>query len=173
MQFLQGLHESFYSLRSHILLIEPFPSVNKVYSLISQEEKHRELISSHFTSNNASALVAKKYTPDSNRCRGSSSKEQIGSSSNCNCSYCHRDGHTIDECYKLHGYPPRKKTREGPRNHIGLTTLLHHLNILLQHHFKMLVHCFLSPDLQIQMLQSHLRFSLPWHLQVSYNLQII
>ncbi|KAJ8620257.1 hypothetical protein MRB53_028786 [Persea americana] len=60
MQLLQGLHESFSTLRSHILLIELFPSVNKVYSLVSQEEKQRELTISHLSSTGAFALVAKK-----------------------------------------------------------------------------------------------------------------
>lgn len=44
MQFLMSLCESFNSLRSQILLIEPFPSINKVIALVLQEEKQREVL---------------------------------------------------------------------------------------------------------------------------------
>jgi hypothetical protein len=38
-QFLMGLNEPFNAIRGQILLIEPLPSVNKVFSIIIQEEK--------------------------------------------------------------------------------------------------------------------------------------
>ncbi|KAF5456987.1 hypothetical protein F2P56_021127 [Juglans regia] len=43
-QFLMGLSDSFNSIRSQILLLDPFPSINKVISLVLQEEKQREVI---------------------------------------------------------------------------------------------------------------------------------
>ncbi|RWR85571.1 hypothetical protein CKAN_01444200 [Cinnamomum micranthum f. kanehirae] len=128
MQFLQGLHESFSTLRSNILLIEPFPSVNKVYSLVSQEEKQRELNISHISSIEASALVTKRTTAsDFQRWPGNNSRENATSRSNKNCRYCRRDGHTIEECYKLHGYPSRKPNNGKPLqnrvNHAAATPL--------------------------------------------------
>ncbi|XP_072077954.1 uncharacterized protein [Arachis hypogaea] len=41
--FLMGLDDSFTQIRDHILLMEPILAVNKVLSLITQEEKHRAL----------------------------------------------------------------------------------------------------------------------------------
>ncbi|KAH7840356.1 hypothetical protein Vadar_015875 [Vaccinium darrowii] len=46
MEFLQGLHSRYSPLRSQILLMEPFPSVTKIYSLVRQEEKQQEIHSS-------------------------------------------------------------------------------------------------------------------------------
>lgn len=39
MNFLMGLNDSFAQTRGQILLIYPFPSINRVFSLIAQEEK--------------------------------------------------------------------------------------------------------------------------------------
>lgn len=38
MKFLIGLNESFSQVRTQIFLMDPFPSVNKVYCLMIQEE---------------------------------------------------------------------------------------------------------------------------------------
>ena len=40
-RFLMGLNDSYANVRSQILITEPHPGINKVYSLILQEEKHR------------------------------------------------------------------------------------------------------------------------------------
>jgi len=42
-QLLMGLNESFAAIRGQILLMEPLPSVNKVFSMITQEEKQQEI----------------------------------------------------------------------------------------------------------------------------------
>lgn len=46
--FLMGLNEFFSQVRSQILLIDPLPSINKVFSMIVQEERQRQ-IGSHNT----------------------------------------------------------------------------------------------------------------------------
>ena len=40
MQFLMGLNDSYAQVRAEILLMDPLPSINKVYSLLIQEERH-------------------------------------------------------------------------------------------------------------------------------------
>ncbi|KAI9196047.1 hypothetical protein LWI28_020507 [Acer negundo] len=61
LQFLMGLNESYSQIRAQILMIDHLPPINKVFSLVIQEERQRSLSS---------------Y------------------------------GHTINDCYKIHGYPP-------------------------------------------------------------------
>ena len=39
MQFLMGLNDQFAQVRAQILLMEPIPSINKVFSLVIQEER--------------------------------------------------------------------------------------------------------------------------------------
>jgi len=41
-QFLMGLNDSFANIRGHILLNDPLPPINKVFSLIIQEERKRK-----------------------------------------------------------------------------------------------------------------------------------
>ncbi len=44
-KFLVGLDDSYASVRDQILLMDPMPTINKVFSLVSQEERQRELSS--------------------------------------------------------------------------------------------------------------------------------
>lgn len=42
-QFLMGLNDSFSHIRGQILLIDPMPSINKVFSLVLQEERQHDI----------------------------------------------------------------------------------------------------------------------------------
>lgn len=41
MSFLMGLNESYAQIRGQLLLMDPIPPINKVFSFISQEEHQR------------------------------------------------------------------------------------------------------------------------------------
>ena len=43
MTFLMGLNDSFSLVRGQLLLMDPLPAINKVFSLISQEEYQRKI----------------------------------------------------------------------------------------------------------------------------------
>ena len=43
LQFLMGLNDDFAAVRGQILLMEPLPPINKVYSLVTQEERQRAI----------------------------------------------------------------------------------------------------------------------------------
>ena len=42
-----GLHESFGEVKGQILLIDPFPGIYKIFSLVIQEERQREVATSY------------------------------------------------------------------------------------------------------------------------------
>ena len=46
MKFLIGLNESFSQVRTQFLLMDPIPSLSKVYSLLIQEETQRSVTNS-------------------------------------------------------------------------------------------------------------------------------
>ena len=43
LKFLMGLNDSFSQVRSQVLLMDPLPSVSKVYALLIQEEMQRSV----------------------------------------------------------------------------------------------------------------------------------
>ena len=66
-QFLTGLNESFFVVKTQILLMDPLPSINKVYSLVVQEEIQNAGVSNLVTIDESSISVnasdARKFYP--------------------------------------------------------------------------------------------------------------
>ncbi|XP_058761234.1 uncharacterized protein LOC131634587 [Vicia villosa] len=102
--FLLGLNESFNLIRSQILLMDPFPSVSRVFSLVIQEEKQR-VVNAITSENNENLAYA---VTDSN-----GAKIKAGTKDRPLCSQCGVLGHIKDKCFKLHGYPPGFKKGKG------------------------------------------------------------
>ncbi|XP_072079223.1 uncharacterized protein [Arachis hypogaea] len=101
--FLMGLDESYSQIRGQILLMEPLPAINKVLSLVTQEEKYRALGASlNSLPQPQVAFLARNphATQPQGRGRGTLKKYRPL------CSHCDLLGHTIDKYYKLHRFPP-------------------------------------------------------------------
>ena len=90
--------------------MDPLPSLSKVFNLVTQEEHQRSTIT---------------ITPPQDHTSNPSMAFEISSSQNSNhkqglnihrsypprknrpfCTHCNSYGHTIETCYKIHGYPP-------------------------------------------------------------------
>lgn len=107
MQFLMGLNESYSAIRGQILLMNPLPDVAQAYSFIIQEEKWRSLGAARETIE-TSAMAVRRDEPVALVVRHG---QGFSSRSNSNrkplhCSYCDRDHHVRETCWKLNGYPP-------------------------------------------------------------------
>nr|KYP46170.1 hypothetical protein KK1_032274 [Cajanus cajan] len=108
--------------RSQILLMDPLPSINRVFSMVIQNERQHATIVSPLDAPNDFANNV--ISPSTNAIdarffhgktrggggggpsgRGSGGKIQQARSSKM-CVYCKRTGHTVDVCYSKHGYPP-------------------------------------------------------------------
>ncbi|GJX75530.1 ribonuclease H-like domain-containing protein [Tanacetum coccineum] len=104
MQFLMGLDDSYMQIRSSILSRETLPDVRSAYDTISSEESHRVAVDSIAGSsqrNQASAFMSN--VPNS---EGSGlNNNRQGGSSGLVCENCGFNGHTIDRCFKIIGYP--------------------------------------------------------------------
>jgi hypothetical protein len=115
-QFLMGLNDSFAQIRGQILLIDPLPSINKVFSLVIQEERQRE-ISVHPVQVETAALMTRASSQYQNQ------QHHNGKSSFRKdrplCTHCGLLGHTMEKCYKLHGYPPGYKFNKNKPNTIS------------------------------------------------------
>ncbi|XP_042942326.1 uncharacterized protein LOC122276564 [Carya illinoinensis] len=102
-QFLMGLNDCFSHIRGQILMLEPLPNINKVFSLIVQEEKQRE-ISKHNMIDTA-AFMSKVQDTNPAMKRFAPGKQQQ-KRDKLFCTHCGMNNHTVDKCYKVHGYPP-------------------------------------------------------------------
>jgi hypothetical protein len=111
--FLTGLNDNYAVVRSQILLMEPFPEINVAFSLIIQHESVNGLDSvADVSSVNLNLADGKKFH---NQGKGKSytSGNNSGSNKDKQCSFCGKNGHTIDICYRKNGYPPGFKFRDG------------------------------------------------------------
>ena len=102
-QFLMGLNGSYTAVRGNILMMSPFPGMSQAYSLLVQEERQRQVKNeTHFLSENASltAGINKPMT------RKHDAKKPA-----LFCDYCKRSGHSMEKCYKIHGYPNKVQGR--------------------------------------------------------------
>ena len=87
MKFLRGLNDQFSTVRSNVLIMDPLPSIVKVFSYVYQQERH---INSYETIGGTS-LINVASTNSSN--------------SRFSCTYYGKDNHTIDRCYRKNGFP--------------------------------------------------------------------
>ena len=131
MSFLMGLNDSFSQVRGQLLLMDPLPPINKVFSLISQEEQRRKIgFTSSTSPTNTMAFAVKNESPhktnftssnygqstygrgQTNYGRGQTNYGRGQSRGRPFCTYCNYHGHTIETCYKIHGYPPGFKQKQ-------------------------------------------------------------
>ncbi|KAI3966625.1 hypothetical protein MKW92_016162, partial [Papaver armeniacum] len=81
-----------------------FPPLLNIYNLVRQEEVQQSLANTIPIVESATLVVARHEGDTSSKTNKKRSYY---------CDYCHKDGHTRDRCYKLNGYPPNYKRRDG------------------------------------------------------------
>ncbi|XP_037493636.1 uncharacterized protein LOC119370139 [Jatropha curcas] len=111
MQFLMGLGDEYDNVKNQILLMDTFPSINKAYSMILSVEKQREVNTLNVeSSENSTILLARRnYNENYNSLGAIGNRRpyynQKEDKRDKYCSKCKINGHTIDNCFKIHGYP--------------------------------------------------------------------
>jgi len=109
--FLKGFKEQFSEVRSQIMLMDPLPSIRKVYSLLVLQERHLivPLDESKFLALSCNSFSGNssygKSNMNTSRGRGGRSSGGRGKGIRV-CSFCGKSNHTVDTCFKKHGFPP-------------------------------------------------------------------
>ncbi|XP_035544635.1 uncharacterized protein LOC118348018 [Juglans regia] len=123
-QFLMGLNDSYSISRDQIMLLDPLPPINKIFSMIQQQEMQHTMISVIPSPDSMALAVKQPYTiyktfskptqqlkrdrPFCTHCKiqGHSLENcfKAGNAQAPVCTHCHITGHIADKCYKLHGY---------------------------------------------------------------------
>jgi len=111
-----------HNVRTQILLMEPLPSINKVFSLVMQQERKGN--GSRNLANETKVLMNtadNRYIEAKSKLLGDVKEEAMGleqgrgRGKNPNQekqrTYCHKMNFTTEECYSKHGYPPWYKQR--------------------------------------------------------------
>ena len=107
------LDNKFTAVRTNILMMQLLPTISMAYKLLIEEEKQRQVSLIDEESSNRAMVFAADYKRNyKNHYQGSRMTFQ---SSNGNrlvvagkrpyCEHCRIPGHTIEKCFKLHGYP--------------------------------------------------------------------
>ncbi|XP_004510498.1 uncharacterized protein [Cicer arietinum] len=115
-RFLKGLNDQYSSVRSQVMLMDPFPNINKVFSLLVQQERqifpNSEEIPTIANVSNSNRANSRGHGDTRGRSSGSSGRPSRY------CSHCHRSGHTVDVCFRKHGFPPhfRKNGNSSANN---------------------------------------------------------
>ncbi|XP_060216752.1 uncharacterized protein LOC132644192 [Lycium barbarum] len=107
-QFLMGLNESFSHTRSHILLLNPLPSVNQAYSMVVNDERQRSLASqssSGLFKSKSQGVCAGDAVAMYSRGGGQGNpriKRKYNPNYNPNafCDNCRFKGHYMKDCYR-------------------------------------------------------------------------
>ena len=103
-QFLMGLDDDAYSnIRSQILALDPLPSLDKIYSMVQQEENHKKVMQGReHRPENASAFAVSHFMK-----AGQHNGERLS------CKHCGKTGHEKANCFELIGYPTGWNSRGG------------------------------------------------------------
>ncbi|CAO2816832.1 unnamed protein product [Amaranthus hypochondriacus] len=126
MHFLMKVNDTFHQVRTNILMMEEPPSISQAYRLLLQEQRHKALTQLANPLPEPMAFVSERNRSYPKHSASSSQKPPdrhnvsgIKRSSRYFCDHCQISGHSIERCFKVHGYPP--STKNGKR----LAALVH------------------------------------------------
>ncbi|XP_019238963.1 PREDICTED: uncharacterized protein LOC109219019 [Nicotiana attenuata] len=122
-QFLMGLNETYTSVKRNFLLMKPLPDIDSVYAMLIEDESQAEVqISNSVFSPESASFSTNVQKPMNSRMQFDTTRESTRvqrpftqrinfdptkkGNSSLMCRYCKKPGHLIENCYKLHGYPP-------------------------------------------------------------------
>jgi len=92
-QFLTGLNDQFNVVKTQVLMLDPLPSINRVYSLDVQEESNNLSLASSLTEPFSIVNVA-----DSRKPQGRGRGYSTGFKPPRHCTFCGKSNHTVEYC---------------------------------------------------------------------------
>ncbi|XP_050890949.1 uncharacterized protein LOC127096421 [Lathyrus oleraceus] len=110
-RFLTGLNDQFVVVKSQILLMDPFPTMNKIFSMVIQHERQIQL---PIPNDESQTLI---NVADSKRfgARNNAFKHGVRVFT-----FCGKTNHTVENCFKKHGVPPHmQKQFQNSANNVA------------------------------------------------------
>ncbi|KAJ0007959.1 hypothetical protein Pint_30762 [Pistacia integerrima] len=115
--FLDGLDDRLDKVRSDVLQLQPFPTVEQAYAHVRREDIRQAVMTSSSDIAPGAVMPSRGFKPGKPK-----SKPQ---SDGGKCTHCGNMKHTRETCFKLHGYPEwwndfqARKKHEGPGTNEG------------------------------------------------------
>lgn len=118
------LTNHFATIKGNVLMVPTLPKVSEAYMLFAQEERHTEISQAsnqvetlafaaekrHFGGDNWSNNNNKTFKTEQTGFQKTGTTNRYGrSGSSYFCTHCQEQGHSVDRCFKIHGYPPAFK----------------------------------------------------------------
>lgn len=96
-KFLAGLNESYAVIKCQIVMKKHVPDLSEIYNLFDHDFNQRNIIPVH----NVAAFQVAASFPSVNNAQSTSTPKHV----RLICTHCGYNGHTVETCYKIHGYP--------------------------------------------------------------------
>ena len=110
LRFLDGLDEKYSQVRAQILMKKTLPPLNRIFTLVSQQEIDMVMPDAQDESR---ILINATNTGSGSRSYG----RGRGPNSGKVCTFCGKTGHTVEVCYRKHGFPPNFKFKNQSAAH--------------------------------------------------------
>ncbi|XP_021760734.1 uncharacterized protein LOC110725551 [Chenopodium quinoa] len=101
-QFLMKLEPKHAGVRTNILMMNPLHSMSVAYNLLIQDERQKKITEGVTRQSSSMAFAAAEE-----RRGGSSRAYPLSVRAPLFCDHCKLNNHTVDKCWKLHGYPDK------------------------------------------------------------------
>ena len=124
-KFFMGLNEAYEQTRRQILMLKPIPTIEEVFNMVAQDERQRLIrpalkndsvvFQASDSSHHSQFMESPEYAAAYNTYKPKSNRPV--------CTHCGKQGHVVQKCYRLIGFPPGYKTfsQGKPITHSGST----------------------------------------------------
>ena len=137
--FLDGLDDRLDNIRSDVLQMKPFPTVEQAYAHVRREALRQAVMTDNSNELSGAVLASKGLKLQSSKIFSQSKHKEP--SNGTKCSHCGGNKHTSETCFKLHGYPDwwtdfqARKCRDTTESNPGkaaVATAEPHLSLILK-----------------------------------------
>ncbi|XP_019094447.1 PREDICTED: uncharacterized protein LOC109129886 [Camelina sativa] len=111
-KFLMGLNDSYDATRRHILMLQPIPTIETAFNMVTHDERHRSIKplprsdNVVFQTTGLAPLLPQGYQGLVDNAANAVQGGYRSRPPKPVCTHCGQTGHVINKCFKLHGYPP-------------------------------------------------------------------